>query len=223
MKTPLEFVASAARAVNANVQNAQPIIQALRTDLGMPLYGCQPPTGYSMTADAWVNTGALLNRMNFAVQLLAGGFPQRQPVAGRGGQPGAPADGPPNRPNRPNAAGRQGQPGPLQLRPAQLARAPIQVDPVALAPDTTEASRDQVIRVDSRRRSPRPRLARRSRAPRARRPSWPSRSDRRSSRGDRQKARPSTAGSWALGSSACQRVRKVRTSALGASAFGLRR
>ena len=30
----------------------------------------QPPTGYSMTADAWVNTGALLSRMNFALQLV---------------------------------------------------------------------------------------------------------------------------------------------------------
>jgi uncharacterized protein (DUF1800 family) len=30
---------------------------------------CQPPTGYSDKAEAWVNTGALLNRMNFAVAL----------------------------------------------------------------------------------------------------------------------------------------------------------
>ena len=37
--------------------------------LGMPLYFCQPPTGYEDTADAWVNTGALLNRMNFALAL----------------------------------------------------------------------------------------------------------------------------------------------------------
>ena len=44
----------------------------------MPLYGAQPPTGYSMTADAWVNTGALLNRMNFAVQSAG-----RQAAAGR--------------------------------------------------------------------------------------------------------------------------------------------
>jgi uncharacterized protein (DUF1800 family) len=35
----------------------------------MPLYLCQPPTGYGDRADAWVNTGALLNRMNFAVAL----------------------------------------------------------------------------------------------------------------------------------------------------------
>jgi len=35
----------------------------------MPLYMCQPPTGYADRADAWVNTGALLARMNFAVSL----------------------------------------------------------------------------------------------------------------------------------------------------------
>ena len=35
----------------------------------MPLYQCQPPTGYEDTADAWVNTGALVSRMNFALTL----------------------------------------------------------------------------------------------------------------------------------------------------------
>ena len=35
-----------------------------------------------MTADAWVNTGALLNRMNFALQLVSGG---QQMQLGRGG------------------------------------------------------------------------------------------------------------------------------------------
>ena len=45
--------------------------QAMR-ELGMPLYGCQPPTGYSDRAEAWVNTGALLNRMNFSVALASG-------------------------------------------------------------------------------------------------------------------------------------------------------
>ena len=38
----------------------------------MPLYQCQPPTGYKDTADAWVNTGALVSRMNFALQLASG-------------------------------------------------------------------------------------------------------------------------------------------------------
>jgi len=70
IKTPLDFVVSAARATGALVVNAQPMAQALRGQLGMPLFGCQPPTGYSNTADAWLNTGALLNRMNFGLQLL---------------------------------------------------------------------------------------------------------------------------------------------------------
>ena len=38
----------------------------------MPLYLCQPPTGYKDTAEAWVNTGALISRMNFAVDLANG-------------------------------------------------------------------------------------------------------------------------------------------------------
>jgi len=40
--------------------------------IGEPLYGCQPPTGYKDTADAWVNSGALLNRMNFSILLATG-------------------------------------------------------------------------------------------------------------------------------------------------------
>lgn len=71
VKTPLEFIASAVRASNAIVNNPQQLVQALRT-LGMPLYGAQPPTGWGDTAMDWVNTGALLNRLNFAVQLASG-------------------------------------------------------------------------------------------------------------------------------------------------------
>jgi uncharacterized protein (DUF1800 family) len=71
VKTPFEFVASAVRAANAEVNNPQMLVQALRT-LGMPLYGAQPPTGWGDTAVDWVNTGALLNRLNFAVQLASG-------------------------------------------------------------------------------------------------------------------------------------------------------
>jgi hypothetical protein len=37
--------------------------------IGEPLYQCQPPTGYSDAADAWVNTGALLNRLNYSLAL----------------------------------------------------------------------------------------------------------------------------------------------------------
>ena len=52
----------------ADVQDALPLVRAMQ-QLGMPLYSCQPPTGYKDTADAWVNTGALVGRMNFALDL----------------------------------------------------------------------------------------------------------------------------------------------------------
>jgi uncharacterized protein (DUF1800 family) len=71
VKTPFEFVVSAVRATGTDVAEAEPLVQAVR-QLGMPLYMCQPPTGYADRADAWVNTGALLNRMNFALQLVGG-------------------------------------------------------------------------------------------------------------------------------------------------------
>jgi uncharacterized protein (DUF1800 family) len=74
MKTPLEFVTSAARASGADIQNAQPLVATLNR-MGMPLYGMQPPTGYSMKAEAWVNSSALLNRMNFALALGSGRLP----------------------------------------------------------------------------------------------------------------------------------------------------
>ncbi len=71
VKTPFEFLASALRATGADVYDAVPMIRALQ-QFGMPLYQCQPPTGYKDTADAWVNTGALVARMNFALQLASG-------------------------------------------------------------------------------------------------------------------------------------------------------
>ena len=66
VKTPLEFVASAMRATGADVRTALPLARTLR-DMGMPLYLCQPPTGYDDAASTWVSAGALVSRMNFAV------------------------------------------------------------------------------------------------------------------------------------------------------------
>jgi uncharacterized protein (DUF1800 family) len=71
VKTPLEFVASAVRATGAEVASALPLAGTLR-DLGMPLYQCQPPTGYDDTGQAWVSSGALVARMNFALDLASG-------------------------------------------------------------------------------------------------------------------------------------------------------
>jgi uncharacterized protein (DUF1800 family) len=68
VKTPLEFVLSAVRASDAEIVNAQPLVQTL-DKLGMPLYGMQTPNGYNWTAEPWVNTSDLVNRMNFALVL----------------------------------------------------------------------------------------------------------------------------------------------------------
>ena len=74
VKTPLEYVVSAARASNANIDNLQPLANALR-DMGMPVYGAVPPTGYKWDASDWVSTGALVNRMNFALTLASNKLP----------------------------------------------------------------------------------------------------------------------------------------------------
>ena len=66
VKTPFELVASTARALNAEVTITQPLAQWVGR-MGEPLYLCQPPTGYSDKSETWVNTGALLNRLNFAL------------------------------------------------------------------------------------------------------------------------------------------------------------
>jgi uncharacterized protein (DUF1800 family) len=71
VKTPLEFVVSAARASGAEVDDARALAGRLAA-MGMPLYQQQPPTGYKDTADAWVSTSGLLARLNLALDLAAG-------------------------------------------------------------------------------------------------------------------------------------------------------
>jgi hypothetical protein len=71
VKTPLEFVVSAVRASGADVEDARALVGTLN-NMGMMLYGMMPPTGYSMKAETWVNSSALLARMNFSLGLAAG-------------------------------------------------------------------------------------------------------------------------------------------------------
>jgi len=68
IKKPFELIVSTARALDAESQAPLPLVQ-WSNRIGEPLYLCQPPTGYSDKAEAWVNTGALLNRLNFALAL----------------------------------------------------------------------------------------------------------------------------------------------------------
>ncbi len=74
VKTPFDYVVSAVRATNADVQDATPLVRSLER-LGMPLYGAQQPNGYSLNANAWLGTEALLARMDFAMALTTNRFP----------------------------------------------------------------------------------------------------------------------------------------------------
>lgn len=68
VKTPLEFVASAFRATDTNPSNPGALVGTLAR-MGEPLYQMQPPTGYPMTADHWMNSAALVDRLNFSMSL----------------------------------------------------------------------------------------------------------------------------------------------------------
>jgi uncharacterized protein (DUF1800 family) len=70
-KTPFEYVVSALRAVDAQVANPRAAVAAVAA-LGMPLYQCVPPTGYSNVGADWANPSSQLGRMNFALDLATG-------------------------------------------------------------------------------------------------------------------------------------------------------
>ena len=70
-KRPLEFLASALRALDADVP-ATPAMYGLLQSMGEPPYGCQPPTGYSDAASDWLSAHQLLRRMNVALALSGG-------------------------------------------------------------------------------------------------------------------------------------------------------
>jgi uncharacterized protein (DUF1800 family) len=70
IKSPFELTASALRITGGDVIDPRELLKWL-TRMGQPLYAYQAPTGYPDRAEAWVNTGSLLNRMNFGLQLAA--------------------------------------------------------------------------------------------------------------------------------------------------------
>jgi hypothetical protein len=73
VKMPLEYVASSLRATGTDPTNAGALANELRI-MGEPLYRCLPPTGYASTADYWMNSNALVDRLNYALQLTGGHF-----------------------------------------------------------------------------------------------------------------------------------------------------
>jgi uncharacterized protein (DUF1800 family) len=71
VKTPFEFVVSSLRATGTDLNNPASAVGILNK-MGMPLYEMVPPTGYSMTESTWMNSEALIDRMNYALSLSNG-------------------------------------------------------------------------------------------------------------------------------------------------------
>jgi hypothetical protein len=74
IKRPFELAISAVRTLGADT-NGGPGFHQWIARMGQPLYGFQTPNGYSDVAEDWVNTGALLERMNFALALVSNRIP----------------------------------------------------------------------------------------------------------------------------------------------------
>jgi uncharacterized protein (DUF1800 family) len=77
VKTPFELVASALRAVDAD-PDTTPRTAQIVARLGQPIFGRLTPDGWPDRGDAWMNTGAILNRINFGLSLAAGQVPGAQ-------------------------------------------------------------------------------------------------------------------------------------------------
>ena len=73
IRTPFEYVVAAIRAVEGQVVNARGIAAQLN-NMGMGLYASVPPTGYSNRGSEWLNPSSHLSRMNFGLDLAAGGI-----------------------------------------------------------------------------------------------------------------------------------------------------
>ena len=73
VKTPLEFLASAFRTTATDPVNPGALVNTIK-NMGMPPYYALPPTGYYITADHWMNSAALVDRLNFAYALTGNKF-----------------------------------------------------------------------------------------------------------------------------------------------------
>ena len=78
VKSPFELVVSALRAINATPDMTPRTAQVVAR-LGQPLFLHQAPNGWPEKGDAWINTGAILNRINFGLALAGGALPGGRP------------------------------------------------------------------------------------------------------------------------------------------------
>src|SRR5688500_4162885 len=74
VKSPFEVVVSAMRALNAEPDSTPRTAQMIAY-LGQPIFGHQAPNGWPETGESWMNTGAILNRINFGMAAAAGRLP----------------------------------------------------------------------------------------------------------------------------------------------------
>ncbi len=74
IKSPFEFAISAVRATNADIQQPFQLFQWC-TRMGQRFYYYQAPTGFPDKSTFWINTGSLLNRMNFGLAFASGKIP----------------------------------------------------------------------------------------------------------------------------------------------------
>jgi uncharacterized protein (DUF1800 family) len=61
--------ASPAAKARPGNQQRHVTLSASVSELGQPIFGCIPPTGYKEVSTVWVNPGALIDRLNFAISL----------------------------------------------------------------------------------------------------------------------------------------------------------
>ena len=74
VKSPFEVTVSALRALGARADTT-PFTAGLVGRLGQPLYGHQAPNGWPETGAQWINTGAILNRINLGILVASGRVP----------------------------------------------------------------------------------------------------------------------------------------------------
>jgi uncharacterized protein (DUF1800 family) len=139
VKTPMEFLASAFRTTITDPSNPGALVNTIKS-MGMPLYYALPPTGYYITADQWMNTGALVDRLNFAYQLTNGKFSNQRFDAARVVALGLLSEHTPALAARSDA-------GPLKTPRAAYAEAVMTAEVSNMTPPVTPAGTDIALRV----------------------------------------------------------------------------
>jgi uncharacterized protein (DUF1800 family) len=74
IKSPLELVVSAIRALGGRTDGGPQLAQTIES-MGQPLYRFEAPTGFPDRATFWMNNGVLMERINFGIALASNRIP----------------------------------------------------------------------------------------------------------------------------------------------------